>query len=92
MAGASDKARFYLEQSVPELQDLQRKKIFTEVPPYAIVDEAHEFDDLSRKKSIQLPESAPTSNISLMRGVRSRLTMLDMRNMKSTSNLCGGSV
>jgi len=31
MAGASDKARFYLEQSVPELQDLQRKKIFTEV-------------------------------------------------------------
>lgn len=31
MAGASDKARFYLEQSVPELQELQRKKIFSEV-------------------------------------------------------------
>ncbi|KAI9787758.1 MAG: U3 snoRNP protein [Geoglossum umbratile] len=29
MAGASDKARFYLEQSVPELQELERKKIFT---------------------------------------------------------------
>ncbi|KAL8834173.1 MAG: hypothetical protein Q9170_003874 [Blastenia crenularia] len=29
MAGASDKARFYLEQSVPELQELARKKIFT---------------------------------------------------------------
>ena len=31
MAGASDKARFYLEQSVPELQELERKKIFTKV-------------------------------------------------------------
>ncbi|KAL9602983.1 MAG: hypothetical protein Q9219_001508 [cf. Caloplaca sp. 3 TL-2023] len=29
MAGASDKARFYLEQSVPELQEFVRKKIFT---------------------------------------------------------------
>ncbi|KAL8702298.1 MAG: hypothetical protein Q9224_000060 [Gallowayella concinna] len=29
MAGASDKARFYIEQSVPELQELLRKKIFT---------------------------------------------------------------
>ena len=31
MAGSSDKARFYLEQLVPELQELQRKKIFTKV-------------------------------------------------------------
>ena len=31
MAGASDKARFYLEQSVPELHELLRKKLFTEV-------------------------------------------------------------
>lgn len=31
MAGASDKARFYLEQSVPELQELIRKQIFTKV-------------------------------------------------------------
>ncbi|KAL8771773.1 MAG: hypothetical protein Q9209_002964 [Squamulea sp. 1 TL-2023] len=29
MAGASDKARFYLEKSVPELQELIQKKIFT---------------------------------------------------------------
>ena len=29
MAGASDKARFYLEQYVPELQEYQRKEIFT---------------------------------------------------------------
>lgn len=31
MAGASDKARFYLEQCVPELQELERKKVFTKV-------------------------------------------------------------
>lgn len=29
MSGASDKARFYLEQSVPELHELATKKIFT---------------------------------------------------------------
>ena len=31
MAGASDRARFYLEQSVPELHELERKGIFTKV-------------------------------------------------------------
>ena len=31
MAGASDKARFYLEQSVPELKEYERKGIFTTV-------------------------------------------------------------
>lgn len=31
MSGASDKTRFYQEQSVPELQELERKKIFTKV-------------------------------------------------------------
>ena len=31
MAGASDKARFYLEQAVPQLQEFKEKKIFSEV-------------------------------------------------------------
>jgi hypothetical protein len=31
MAGPSDKARFYLEQSATELNELERKKIFTRV-------------------------------------------------------------
>ncbi|KAI9892578.1 MAG: U3 snoRNP protein [Vezdaea aestivalis] len=31
MSGVSDKARFYLEQSVPELQELERKKVFSKV-------------------------------------------------------------
>lgn len=33
MAGASDKARFYLEQSIPELQEYERKSIFSKVHP-----------------------------------------------------------
>jgi hypothetical protein len=31
MAGPSDKARFYLEQSATELNELERKQIFTRV-------------------------------------------------------------
>jgi len=31
MSGTSDKARFYLEQSVPELQELEQKKVFSKV-------------------------------------------------------------
>jgi hypothetical protein len=31
MAATSDKARFYLEQSIPELQEYERKKIFSKV-------------------------------------------------------------
>ncbi|KAL8973255.1 MAG: hypothetical protein Q9183_000055 [Haloplaca sp. 2 TL-2023] len=37
MAGASDKARFYLEQSVPELQELIRKELFTKDEVNSIV-------------------------------------------------------
>lgn len=31
MSAASDKVRFYLEQSVPELREYERKKIFSKV-------------------------------------------------------------
>src|SRR5690349_9122700 len=31
MSGPSDKARFYMEQAVPQLQEFKEKKIFTEV-------------------------------------------------------------
>lgn len=31
MSGPSDKARFYLERAVPQLQEFERKKIFTSV-------------------------------------------------------------
>ncbi|KAI9680734.1 MAG: U3 snoRNP protein [Caeruleum heppii] len=44
MAGASDKARFYLEQSVPELQELRRKKIFTEDEISSIAKKRSDFE------------------------------------------------
>ena len=31
MAAASDKARFYLEESVPELREWERREIFSKV-------------------------------------------------------------
>jgi hypothetical protein len=31
MSGVSDKARFYLEQAIPQLQEFEQKKIFTKV-------------------------------------------------------------
>jgi U3 small nucleolar RNA-associated protein 6 len=41
MAAASDKARFYLEQSVPELKEFERKKIFS----------AEEISKIARQRS-----------------------------------------
>ena len=37
MSGASDKARFYLEQAVPQLREFEEKKIFTKVCAPSIV-------------------------------------------------------
>lgn len=42
MANASDKARFYLEQQVPELKELERKKIFTKVYPFFFFHSSHD--------------------------------------------------
>ncbi|KAL8998469.1 MAG: hypothetical protein Q9169_002506 [Polycauliona sp. 2 TL-2023] len=44
MAGASDKARYYLEQSVPELQELIRKKIFTKDEVSSIAKKRSDFE------------------------------------------------
>ncbi|KZF21917.1 hypothetical protein L228DRAFT_221982 [Xylona heveae TC161] len=44
MAGASDKARFYLEQSVPELQELERKQIFSKTEITAITKKRSDFE------------------------------------------------
>ncbi|KAI9827644.1 MAG: hypothetical protein M1819_006933 [Sarea resinae] len=44
MAAASDKARFYLEQSVPELQEYQRKKIFGKDEIIAITKKRSDFE------------------------------------------------
>ncbi|KAI4260871.1 MAG: hypothetical protein LQ352_000026 [Teloschistes flavicans] len=44
MAGASDKARFYMEQSVPEFQQFLRKKIFTKDEVSSIVKKRSAFE------------------------------------------------
>ncbi|KAK4996620.1 U3 snoRNP protein, partial [Cryomyces antarcticus] len=46
MAGASDKARFYLEQSVPELHELERKKIFTKDEITSIASKRSDFEHI----------------------------------------------
>jgi len=46
MAGASDKARFYLEQSVPELQEYSRKGIFTRDEIAAIAAKRSDFEHI----------------------------------------------
>jgi U3 small nucleolar RNA-associated protein 6 len=44
MSSASDKARFYLEQSVPELKEYERKKIFTTPEITAIAQKRSDFE------------------------------------------------
>lgn len=46
MAGASDKARFYLEQYVPELQEYERKEIFTRDEIAAITAKRSDFEHI----------------------------------------------
>lgn len=46
MAGASDKARFFQEQSVPELQELARKKIFTKEEIASIARKRSDFEHI----------------------------------------------
>lgn len=44
MAAASDKARFYLEQSVPELKEYERKKIFTSPEISSVARQRSDFE------------------------------------------------
>ncbi|KAH9879816.1 hypothetical protein J1614_001840 [Plenodomus biglobosus] len=46
MAGASDKARFYLEQSATELNELERKKIFTREEIRSIASKRSDFEHI----------------------------------------------
>ncbi|KAF2666705.1 hypothetical protein BT63DRAFT_427134 [Microthyrium microscopicum] len=46
MANASDRARFFLEQSVPELQELLRKDIFTQDEISAIAKKRSDFEHI----------------------------------------------
>lgn len=53
MAASSDKVRFYLEQLIPELQELQRKKIFSKVGLQNIDDIWSAINNPERKKSLR---------------------------------------
>ncbi|KAI5306215.1 U3 snoRNP protein [Ascosphaera pollenicola] len=44
MSNASDKARFYLEQQVPELKEFERKKIFTKDEIHSITTKRSSFE------------------------------------------------
>ncbi|KAK5937456.1 U3 snoRNP protein [Knufia obscura] len=44
MSAAADKARFFLEQSVPELKELERKKIFTPEEITAVAKKRSDFE------------------------------------------------
>ncbi|RFU30840.1 hypothetical protein B7463_g5489, partial [Scytalidium lignicola] len=44
MSGASDKARFYLEQAVPQLQEFEQKKIFTKEEIRSLVKKRSNFE------------------------------------------------
>ncbi|KAL6721083.1 U3 snoRNP protein [Lecanora helva] len=55
MASASDKARFYLEQSVPELQDLSRKKIFTKTEITSIAKRRSDFEHTLNARGAATP-------------------------------------
>jgi U3 small nucleolar RNA-associated protein 6 len=46
MAGASDKARFYLEQQVPELREWERREIFTKSEITAIAAKRSDFEHI----------------------------------------------
>ncbi len=53
MAGASDKARFYLEQSVPELQELAHKKIFSKEEINSIAKKRSDFEHILNARGSQ---------------------------------------
>lgn len=72
MAGASDKARFYLEQSIPELKEYERKKIFSLVCAPSASQPRHpnhfqdEINSIAKKRSdfehkINARECAPSN-------------------------------
>lgn len=91
MAAAADKARFFLEQSVPELKEYEKKKIFSKVYPRepdsvgcVTWERKTHISSVSvnRKKSLQLSRNDPISNTSSILEVLNRSILCDMRSMK----------
>jgi hypothetical protein len=85
---AADKARYYLEQSIPELHEYEKKKIFTKVSQPAFRAELKGPAQTQRtnirrsKKSRRSPKSAATSNTASMRPAVAHSTSRDTRNTR----------
>lgn len=76
-AAASDKARFYMEQSVPELQEYARKGIFTTAEITAIARKRSEFEHL-----INMPGAATPSDFARYAAYEMNLDALRKRRSK----------
>ncbi len=81
MAGASDKARFFLEQSVPELQEFERKKIFTKVMLIGAYESSNAHVPHSRRLH-PLQGNDPTSSTRLTLEARILPTMRAMQSLR----------
>lgn len=85
MAAAADKARFFLEQSVPELKEYEKKKIFGKVwqmlASLGVSGEELIFL-LHRMKSLRLSRNDQISNTNLMLEVHARSILCGMRSTK----------
>ena len=84
MAGVSDKARFYLERSIPELQELERKEVFSKARIFVGLS-MQIANALARLKSRPLLRSVPTLNTRLMLVALFLRIMLAISSTKSTS-------
>lgn len=84
MSAATDKARFFLEQSVPELKEYERKNIFNKVGYRGAVDVASAIAHMSttRMKSSQLSRNDRTLSTSSTLAAPHLSTLSDMSNTK----------
>lgn len=80
MSAATDKARFFLEKSVPELKEYERKKIFTKV--CAAVRLQNSPLIWIRMKSPPSSRNGRTLSTSSMHAAHNPWTLCDMSNTR----------
>lgn len=82
MSAAADKARYYLEQSVPELKELQRKKIFSPEEITAVAKKRSDFEHKINARGSSATDYAQYAefeiNVDMLR--RKRVKRLGIKN------------
>jgi U3 small nucleolar RNA-associated protein 6 len=81
MSGTSDKARYYLEQQVPQLQELVRKEVFTEAEVKSIARKRSDYEHTINARG-QTPTdyaSYATYEINLASLIKKRTTRLNVK-------------